>query len=144
MIMATQKARNFQTQITKEAIALMVFHGESVVVADYEEVVNLIGQAWSIPAEVTTENLNLIQQEKDAIRKIAAGEDAHHVLPEHELPMFATGMQTLDNVWDLFETSIRLNNEEQRMAVFKLANQLAEYHDLQGWIKLTPAEKDLP
>jgi len=152
MIMTTQRAKAFQTQITKEAIALMVIHGKSVSeaasgeefsVAHYEEVVNLIGQAWSLPAEVTTENLSLIQREKDAIRRIAAGEDARHVLPEHELPMFATGIETLNNVWGLFETSIRLDSGEQRMAVFKVANKLAECQNLLEWIKLTSAEKDM-
>jgi len=152
-IMTTQNAKMLQTQIAKEAVALMVIHGKSVSeasseeefsVAHYEEVINLIGQAWSLPAEVTTENLNLIQREKDAIRRIAAGEDAPHILPERELPMSATGMETLDNVRGLFETSIRLDSGEQRMAVFKLANQLADCHDLLGWIKLTPAETELP
>jgi len=32
-----------------------------------------------------------------------------HVLPEDELPMNATGLETLDNIWDLFETSLRMD-----------------------------------
>lgn len=151
--MTTERAKEFQTQITKEAIALMVIHGESVSevsgeetvsVAHYEEAVTLIGKAWSLPEEVTTENLGLIQQERDVLRRIAAGEDADHVLLEQELPMNATGMETLDNVWDLFETSTRLDSVEQRTALFKLANELAECQNLLDWIEKTPAERELP
>ena len=151
--MTAERAKEFQTRIAKEAIALMVIHGESVSeasreasvsVAHYEEAVTLIGKAWSLPAEVTTENLGLIQQERDVLRRITAGEDASHVLPEQELPMNATGMETLDNVWDLFETSTRLDSVEQRTALFKLANELAECQNLLDWIEKTPAERELP
>lgn len=151
--MTAERAKEFQTRIAKEAIALMVIHGESVSeafseasvsVAHYEEAVTLIGKAWSLPAEVTTENLGLIQQERDVLRRITAGEDASHVLPEQELPMNATGMETLDNVWDLFETSTRLDSVAQRTALFKLANELAECQNLLDWIEKTPAERELP
>jgi len=140
-------------RITKEAIALMVIHGESVSaatseadssVAHYEEAVTLIGKAWSLPAEVTQGNLRLIQREKDILRRNAAGEDVDHVLPEQELPMNTTGTETLDNVWDLFETAIRLEGVEQRTTMFKLANELAECQNLRDWIEKMPAERELP
>jgi len=142
--MTTERAKEFQMQITKEAIALMVIHGEDISVEHYEETVNLIGQAWSLPAEVTAESLGLIQREKDALRRISAGEGTSHVLPEQELPMNATGMETLDNVWDFFETATQLESVEQRMAVFKLAGELAESQNLLDWIEKTPAERELP
>lgn len=149
MIMTAERAKEFQTRITKEAIALMVNHGgsvseEDVSVAHYEKAVTLIGKAWSLPAEATMENLGLIQRERDALRRIAVGENASHVLPEQELPMNATGMETLDNVWDLFETSVRLDSGAQRAALFKLANELAECQNLLDWIEKTPAERELP
>ena len=103
----------------------------------------MIGRAWSLPAEVTAENLSLIRREKDALRRIAAGESACHVLPKQELPMNATGMETLDNVWDLFETAAQLDSREQRMALFNLANELAECQNLLDWIEKTPAEREL-
>lgn len=60
--------------------------------AHFEEAVTLIGKAWDLPAEVTTENLGLIQREKEVLRRIASGEEVDHVLPEPELPMNATGI----------------------------------------------------
>ena len=151
--MTIERAKEFQGRITREALALMVIHGESVStaaseedvsVAHYEEAVTLIGKAWGLPAEATAENLGLIQREKDVLRRIAAGEDASHVLPEKELPMNASGMETLDNVWDLFETAVRLNLPAHRTAMFRLAGELAECQNLLDWIEKTAAERELP
>ncbi len=122
----------------------MVIHGKSISVDQYEQAVTLIGQAWALPSETTEENLGLLRQERDVLRRIAAGETAGHVLPEAELPMNASGMETLDNVWDLFETAVRLDSQEQRAAMFKLANELAESQNLLDWIEKTPEEKKLP
>jgi len=152
-IMTNQRAKEFQTRIAKEAVALMVIHGEgvseaakeeTVSVAHYEEAVTLIGEAWNLPTEVTAENLGLIQRERDVIRRISAGEDADHVLPERDLPMNATGMETLDNVWDLFETATRLENGEQRTALFDLVGELRDCQNLLDWIEKAPAERELP
>ena len=151
--MTTERAQEFQARITREALALMVIHGESVStaareedvsVAHFEEAVTLIGKVWNLPAEATEENLDFIQREKDIIHRLAAGEDVGHVLPETELPMNATGMETLDNVWDLFETAVQIDSWEQRMAVFKLAEELAECQNLLDWIEKTSAERELP
>ena len=151
--MTTDRAKEFQVRITKEALALMVIHGESVStapseedvsVAHFEEAVTLIGKAWNLPAGDTTESLDLIEREKDVLRRIAAGESASHVLPESELPMNATGMETLDNVWDLFETAVQMDDREQRTAMFKLASELAECQNLLDWIEKTAAERKLP
>ncbi len=142
--MTSERAKDFQTQITKEALALMVIHGKSISVDQYEQAVTLIGQAWALPSETTEENLGLLRQEREVLRRIAAGETAGHVLPEAELPMNASGMETLDNVWDLFETAVRLDSQEQRTAMFTLANELAESQNLLDWIEKTPEEKKLP
>ena len=94
--MTTERAQEFQMRITEEALALMIIHGESVSdapseedisLAHYEEAVTLIGKAWGLPAEATAENLGLIQREKDVLRRIAAGENVNHILPEEELPV---------------------------------------------------------
>ncbi len=151
--MTIERAEEFQTRITREALALMVIHGESVSAASSEAAVSvahfvgaviLIGEAWNLPAETTAENLDLILREKDIIRRIAAGENVSHVLPEKELPMNATGMETLDNVWDLFETAVQMDSREQRTAMFRLAGELAECQNLLDWIEKTPAERELP
>ena len=57
--------------------------------------------------------------------------------------MNATGMETLDNVWDLFESAVQMDSQEQRTAMFKLANELAECQNLLDWIEKTPAEREL-
>ena len=141
--MTTERAKEFQKRITKEALALMVIHGESVSAAPYEEdvsvahfeeAITLIGKAWDLPAEAAAENLDLIRREKDA----------SHVLPEEELPMNASGMETLDNVWDHFETAVQMDSREQRTAMFRLASELAECQNLLDWIEKTAAERELP
>ena len=151
--MTTERAKEFQVRITKEALALMVIHGESVSaaaseedisVAHFEEAITLIGKTWGLPAEATVENLGLIQREKDILHRLVAGEDASHVLPEEALPMNASGMETLDNVWDLFETAVQMDSREQRTAMFKLASELAECQNLLDWIEKTAAECELP
>ncbi len=151
--MTTERAMELQTSITKEALALMVIHGESVSaapkeeavsVAHFEEAIKLIGTAWSLPAETTRGNLAMLEQEREILQKLNVGEKAAHVLPEQELPMNATGLETLDNVWDLFETATRLNSQEQRTALFNLANELAECQNLLDWIEKTPTEQTLP
>ena len=151
--MTTERAKEFQERITKEALALMVIHGESVSaaaseedvsVALFQEAINLIGKTWGLPAEATGENLGLIQREKDILHRLAAGEDASHVLPEDALPMNASGMETLDNIWDLFETAVPMDSREQRTAMFRLANALAECQNLLDWIEKTAAERELP
>ena len=151
--MTTERAKEFQVKITKEALALMVIHGESVSttpseedvsVAHFEEAVAQIGKVWDLPAEDTAENLDLIRREKDVLRRIAAGENVSHVLPESELPMNASGIETLDNIWDLFETAVRMDSWEQRTAMFKLANELAECQNLLDWIVMTAEERELP
>ena len=58
--------------------------------------------------------------------------------------MNATKMETLDNVWDLFESAVQMDSQEQRTAMFKLANELAECQNLLDWIEKTPAERELP
>lgn len=151
--MTTERAREFQLRIAKEALAMMVIYGEGAGmainregngVAHYEETIALIGKAWGLPDETTAENLTLIQRERDALRRAVAGESASHALPEEELPINATGMETLDNIWDLFETAVQLGSREQRITLFHLANELADCQNLLDWIEKTPAERELP
>lgn len=151
--MTSERASELQTRIAKEALALMVIHGDfvsktsedaDISVSHFEEAITLIGKAWELPSEVTDGNLTLIQQERDVLRRLSAGENVDHILPEQELPMNATGTETLDNVWDLFETAVQLNAPEQREALFHLASELAECQNLLDWIEKTPAERELP
>lgn len=77
----------------------------------------------------------------DLIKELAKdSEDAAHILPETELPMNATGAETLENVWALFETATRLDTRREREALFDLAGELAECQSLADWLKETPGE----
>ena len=64
-----------------------------------------------------------------------------HVLPEEELPMNASGLETLDNIWDLFETTLRADSAYARTRLFEMAKWLEESQNLLDWIEKTPAEK---
>ncbi len=71
--MTTERAQELQTAITKEALALMVIHGDYVCtaaeaddihVSHFEKVIKLIGEAWGLPEEVPTANLSKLDQER--------------------------------------------------------------------------------
>lgn len=142
--MTTERAKELQANITKEAIAMLVIHGSAIETDNYKTGVSLIGKAWSLPSDDTEQCLALIEQEENAVSTTPAPEDVEHVLPESELPMNATGMQTLDNVWDLFETAVMLDSREERKHLLNLATELAECQNLLDWIEKTDAERELP
>ena len=58
-----------------------------------------------------------------------------------ELPMNASGLETLDNIWDLFETTLRADSAYARTRLFEMAKWLEESQNLLDWIEKTPAEK---
>lgn len=134
--MTIERATELQENMAKEAMAMLVIHGESIDIQQYEQCIALIGEAWDIPTEDTERLLSQVQKEKDAVSNGAA-----HVLPETELPMNATGMETLDNVWGLFETSLHFDNEGERTTLYNMARELAECQNLLDWIEQTPTEK---
>ena len=138
--MTIDSAKDLQMNIAKEGLALLMLH-PACDVQPHRECISLIGTAWDIPAGDTQEVLSLLDREQEEI--LAAGENGtvDHVLPEEELPMNATGMETLDNIWDLFETSLRMNSPYARTKMFEMAKWLEESQNLLDWIEKTPAEK---
>lgn len=73
----------------------MVIHGDYVCsateaddihVSHFEEVIKLIGEAWGLPEAVTTANLSMLDQEREVVRKLGAGEDVEHIKPANEPP----------------------------------------------------------
>ena len=136
--MNTELARDLQYRITKEALAMLVIHGSAAETKDYERAIILIGSAWGLDPQNAVSHLELITREKEAARGTAEPEETRHVLPESELPMNASGMETLDNVCGLFETAIQLE------ALFRLASKLMETQNLLDWIEKTPEEQELP
>ncbi|MFR7637695.1 MAG: hypothetical protein ACLUYZ_10215 [Lachnospiraceae bacterium] len=55
--------------------------------------------------------------------------------------MNASGLETLDNIWDLFETALRVNSLYARTKLFEMAKWLEESQNPLDWIEKTPAEK---
>ena len=87
--------------------------------------------------------LALIEHERLAIQKAGEGGVVQHILPEEELPMHATGTETLDNVWDLFETSLRTESTKGRTVLYNMARTLEETQNLLDWIEKTDVEKQV-
>lgn len=138
------RAQELQRRIAREALALMTIHGSRIDPADYEGAIILTGTAWGLDPKSAVEQLELIIREKAAVHSMSDPAMVQHVLPESELPMNASGTETLNNIWDLFETAVQLEDRELRVALFRLATELAEAQNLLDWIEQTPEEKDLP
>ena len=138
--MTIDSAKELHMNIAKEGLALLMLHPASDVQL-HRECISHIGAAWNIPVGDTQEIISLLDRELDAIR--AAGENGTviHVLPEEELPMNASGLETLDNIWDLFETALRVDSPYARTKLFEMAKWLEESQILLDWIEKTPAEK---
>jgi len=137
--MTKENAKELQRSIAKEALALLTLYGE-VDVHPHKTCIALIGKAWSLTEEETASSMELLDREQTAIQAPSDGEAVNHVLPESELPINATGMATLNNLWGLFETAVHLSAEEDRAALYSMARWLAEEQNLEDWIEKTPQE----
>ena len=140
--MTIDTAKELQMNIAKEGLALLVLHPTADVQL-YRESITLIGAAWGIPAKDTIASLALLDREREAI--LTAGENGTvaHVLPEEDLPMNASGMETLDTIWALFETALHTENLRERMKLFEMARWLEESQNLLDWIEKTDEEKQV-
>ena len=69
---------------------VVVFRSFFDLLQEVREPVRLVGD--------TQEVISLLDRELDAIRAAGEGGTVAHVLPEDELPMNATGLETLDSI----------------------------------------------
>lgn len=129
--MTKENAKELRMDLAKDALALLMLH-EELDVRSHRECIELIGEAWDIPAEEQREPLGLLEEEQASLRS-----GKGHVLLEEELPMNASGTETLERIWGLFETSLRLRSEEKRTALYKMARWLEESQNLGDWIVKT-------
>ena len=67
---------------------------------------------------------------------------ANHVMEEKDLPINASGLQTLDNIWGLFETAVKLNSADGRREMYALARELSECQNLTDWIIKSQTENE--
>ena len=58
------------------------------------------------------------------------------------LPINASGLQTLDNIWGLFETAVKLNSADGRREMYALARELSECQNLTDWIIKSQTENE--
>ena len=133
--MTKENTKELQVDLAKDALALLMLH-EELDVRSHRECIELIGEAWDIPAEEQREPLALLEEEQVSLR---TGEG--HVLLEEELPMNASGTETLERIWGLFETSLRLRSEKKRTALYEMARWLEESQNLEDWIMKTQGEQ---
>lgn len=138
--MTRETAKELQMRIAKEAVALLVLH-PTLDVQQYRESIMVTGSAWDLDATDTLEALALIEHEQLAIQNAGDNGEVKHILPEAELPMNATGTETLDNIWDLFETSLHTESKEERTTLYNMARTLEETQNLLDWIRQTPEER---
>ena len=140
--MTIENAKELQMNIAKEGLALLMLH-PAFDVQPHRECISLIGAAWDIPVGDTQEVISLLDRELDAIHAAGEGGTVAHVLPEEELPMNATGMETLDNIWDLFETTLHTDGAYAKTKLFEMAKWLEESQNLLDWIEQAPKEKQV-
>ena len=132
--MTKENAKELQVALAKDALALLMLH-EELDVRLHRECIELIGEAWDIPAEEQRKPLALLEEEQAVLQ---TGEG--HVLPEEEVPMNASGTETLECIWGLFETSLRLRSEKKRTALYEMARWMEESQNLEDWIMKTQGE----
>ena len=137
-------AQELQKKIATEAIAMVRLFGEGIDTQGYRQTVSLIGKAWALPKAVTGEQLELIQREMEVIRQAKEGECTDQVPKEKDILCNWTGMETLEALEDLFETSLHLDSYAERKAMFDMAATLMECQNFLDWIEKTPAERELP
>ncbi len=139
------RAQKLQKQIAKEAIALLSLGGNAADTKTHEQTVALMEKAWRLPAEETQRLLGFIQQEKEVIQRLNAGENVPHIdIDNEDVLKNWTGLETLEALEDLFETSLHLDSYAERRVMFDMADTLRECQNLLDWITLTKAEKALP
>ena len=96
-----------------------------------------------LPLEQDTQRwLDLIRQEEIAVAQAANPEKVNHVMEEKDLPINASGLQTLDNIWGLFETAVELNSAAGRREMYALARELSECQNLTDWIIKSQTENE--
>ena len=120
-------------QMTVETINLLALGGpDSAQEAALPEAgVRLIAKAWGLPREDLDGSLELIGREK----KLAADGSSEAVLPDDELAEPFDGRMTIELLWGLFETAIRLDDADERRTVHCLALQMADALDFDDWIR---------
>ncbi len=111
-------------QITEAAINALALGGPDKIgdEAPMEAGVKLIAKAWGLPQESQQASLELIERERQLLRS-GSSEDA---LPNSALLKPYDGKMITELLWGLFETTVKLEDAQDRVAMHKLALLMAE------------------
>lgn len=120
-------------KITNEALSILALGGARGIrdIAPLEAALPLIAKAWSLPEELLKEKTDLLEQGK---AQAASGEA---VLPERDFLVCCDGDMIVDLLWDLFETAVKLDTQEERKAIYDTAVLSAKALDLPEWLSLS-------
>ena len=128
------RSTNLQKRLRNEAMALLGLAGCETCVAEYQEVIRLVGRACGVPHATTEEHLGLIEAAKDEMRRKSAGEViTESVIPEEVIPNWMP-VDVHEAVMGLFEASLRLEQYEERCALHNMASELLETQSFEDWL----------
>lgn len=118
-------------QVTTEAVNLLALGGpENTKAAELPETgVTLIAKAWGLPQGDLEASMALIQRQKELIGASEA------VMPDDKLLEPYDGGMIAELIWGLFETAVRLEEAEDRLAIHRLTLMLADMLDFDDWIR---------
>ena len=118
-------------QVTTEAVNLLALGGpeNTIAAALPEEGVALIAKAWGLLQGDLEASMALIQRQKELIGTSKAA------MPDDKLLEPYDGGMIAELLWGLFETAVRLEDSEDRLAIHRLALMLADMLDFDDWIR---------
>ena len=125
-----QNAQELQDVLALESLGLLTQFGSEIDVSLHEKVISLVGEAWQIPEDVTKSWLDMIAKEQD----LPEAGSTNHGCPHTKQPSNKTRAATLDKIWWLFETAVRLKQRNDREDVFRLAVELPKLQGLAAWV----------
>ena len=129
-----------QGKLVQEAAAMIALAGPETKVEEYEQAIKLVGKAWDSKQSEVDKWLDMIQQERTAAVSEANGIPANHIMPERNLLLNWTGIECIDVMKAIFESSVQLNEKDDRCALFNMAMTLIECQNLMDWVEKTPGE----
>ena len=120
-------------QITTEAVNLLALGtpDKPADVSLLETGAALTVKAWELPQELADSSAALIQHQKELLAT-ASGRAA---LPDDQLLECYDGPMTAELIWGLFETAVRLDDAQDRAAIYQMALLLADALDFDEWLQ---------
>lgn len=131
------RAIELQKKLAKEAVAMIELAGKETPVQEFVQAIALVGKAWNVPHNKTHARLALIHSAKTGEKS----SELLSLLNDRCLLANWSGMEILEAMEDLFETTLHLNNYSERVALFDMAMGIGQAQNFLDWIEKTPEEK---